>query len=102
MVASQSREPSEAGGPNEGAGYWDRVAAMVRRDPPEDCCVVPGTTPVVAFGEPRMAEVATLAINPSSREFMTRTRMLTGLGRSSVWRPWSPSGSRGEDLSMSQ
>lgn len=32
-------------------------------------CVVPGSTPVVAFGDPRGASVATLGINPSLWEF---------------------------------
>src|SRR5688500_17074868 len=42
---------------------------MVRRPVPIQCSVVPGTTPVVAFGDPGTAEVATLGINPSWAEF---------------------------------
>lgn len=40
-----------------------------RRPIPPNSGVVPGSTPVVSFGNP-LAEVATLAINPSSREFL--------------------------------
>ncbi|HXF50611.1 MAG TPA: hypothetical protein VNM43_02880 [Dehalococcoidia bacterium] len=39
---------------------------------------MPGSTPVVAFGDPLAAEVATLGINPSVREFMERGSLLTG------------------------
>jgi hypothetical protein len=45
------------------------VADMVRRLPPPRTPVVSSSTPVVAFGDPTRAEVATLGINPSSREF---------------------------------
>lgn len=38
--------------------------------PPEGCGVVAGTTPVVSFGHPLVARVATLGINPSSGEFL--------------------------------
>jgi hypothetical protein len=33
--------------------------------------VVPGSTPVIAFGDPLTATVATLGINPSWRKFLT-------------------------------
>ena len=46
------------------------LVAMVRRDPPESARVVPGSTPVVAFGDPARARVATLGINPSRNEFL--------------------------------
>jgi hypothetical protein len=54
---------------------------MVRRLPPEGSPVVPGSTPVVAFGDPARAEVATLGINPSAREFLQHGRLLTGAHR---------------------
>jgi len=38
--------------------------------PPRDCSVVRGSTPVVSFGDFTKAKVATLGINPSSKEFM--------------------------------
>lgn len=56
----------------------DYVVAMVRRSPPEECPVVPGSVPVVAFGDPTRAEVATLGINPSAREFVEDSLPLTG------------------------
>lgn len=45
---------------------------------PEDLGVVPGSTPVVAFGHPLLARVATLGINPSSGEFLAKTGPLDG------------------------
>jgi hypothetical protein len=46
------------------------LIAMVRRAPPDSAGVVPGSTPVVAFGDPARARVATLGINPSRNEFL--------------------------------
>src|SRR5205814_6524697 len=43
--------------------------------------VVPGSTPVVAFGDPRRATVATLGINPSHREFIENGGLLSGEDR---------------------
>jgi hypothetical protein len=40
--------------------------------PPTSCFVIDGSTPVVAFGNPVHAQVATLGINPSSNEFLNR------------------------------
>ncbi len=57
------------------------LTAMVRRTPPVGAPVVSGSTPVVAFGNPARAEVATLGINPSAREFFARGRLLTGTNR---------------------
>lgn len=56
------------------------VTNMVRRPVPHDCVVV-GSTPVVAFGDPQRAEVATLGINPSAREFVEGGRLLSGPAR---------------------
>ncbi len=43
--------------------------------------VVHGTTPVSSFGDPRRAEVATLGINPSGKEFQEKGRLLAGRQR---------------------
>lgn len=40
------------------------------KSPPIKEYITPGSTPVVAFGNPITAKVATLGINPSSREFL--------------------------------
>ena len=40
------------------------LVRMVRRPAPTPA-VIPGTTPVIAFGDPRRAGIATLGINPS-------------------------------------
>lgn len=45
------------------------VAERVRRPVPENSFVVPGSTPVVSFGDFQRAVVATVGINPSRREF---------------------------------
>jgi hypothetical protein len=44
------------------------LVRMVRRYAPAKA-VIPGITPVIAFGDPRRAEIATLGINPSGHEF---------------------------------
>ena len=48
----------------------EEVAARVRRPAPAGHAVVEGSLPVVSFGDYRTAEVATLALNPSSLEFL--------------------------------
>jgi hypothetical protein len=64
------------GGPGEMAAY---PTAMVRRTPPDSAGVAPGSTPVIAFGDPAHARVATLDINPSRNEFLdSQGRMLDG------------------------
>jgi hypothetical protein len=57
------------------------VVDMVRRRPPAMAPVVAGSTPVVAFGDPSRAEVATLGINPSANEFLERGQLLSGARR---------------------
>ena len=56
----------------------DYLRAMVRREPPETVYVIKGSTPVVAFGDPSTAEVATMGINPSSVEFLRGGELRTG------------------------
>lgn len=46
------------------------VEERIRRPVPLNAYVVPGSTPVVAFGEFRRATVATLGLNPSRIEFL--------------------------------
>jgi hypothetical protein len=45
------------------------IAERIRKPLPEGLCVLPGTLPVVSFGDPNQATVATLSLNPSWREF---------------------------------
>ena len=54
---------------------------FVRRLPPEDTPVIPLATPVIAFGDPHTARVATIGINPSAREFVENGRLLAGPAR---------------------
>lgn len=46
------------------------IEARIRRAAPASCCVVPGSTPVVSFGNAQTATVATLGLNPSRVEFL--------------------------------
>ena len=46
------------------------VEARIRQRPPAGVRIVPGSTPVVAFGDIRKATVATLGLNPSKFEFL--------------------------------
>ncbi len=59
----------------------DYLRAMVRRSVPPGVSVVAGSTPVVAFGDPARAEVATLGINPSKVEFIENGLFLSGSSR---------------------
>ena len=51
----------------------DYIERRIRQPIPTGLCVVPGSTPVVAFGDARTAKVATLGLNPSSLEFQDRS-----------------------------
>jgi hypothetical protein len=54
------------------------IAKRLRSPVPNGCWVVPGSTPVIAFGECQ-ARVATLGLNPSRQEFLaTNGRELSG------------------------
>ncbi len=46
------------------------IARRIRRPIPNGSSVVPGSTPVVSFGNSRVATTATLGINPSRVEFL--------------------------------
>lgn len=53
-------------------GIQPEVEARVRRAVPGRAGVLEDSLPVVAFGDPGTAAVATVSLNPSSREFLTR------------------------------
>ena len=46
------------------------IERRIRSPIPKGCKVVPDSTPVVAFGDPTKAKIATLGINPSKQEFL--------------------------------
>jgi hypothetical protein len=48
------------------------LAEMIRRPTPARSGVLAGTVPVVSFGDPTSSRVATLGINPSSAEFLSK------------------------------
>lgn len=48
------------------------LAEMIRRAAPAHTGVLTGTVPVVSFGDPTSSRVATLGINPSSAEFLSK------------------------------
>lgn len=52
----------------------DYIERRIRCPVPADSRVIPGTTPVVAFGDVSQARVATLGINPSRVEFLDQQR----------------------------
>jgi hypothetical protein len=45
------------------------IETRINRAAPKDGCVVPGSSPVISFGDASKARVATLGLNPSRREF---------------------------------
>lgn len=60
----------------------DWVADRVRQPVPAGAGVVPGSTPVLSFGSPVTARIATLGLNPSDNEFVARGGpLLTGCNR---------------------
>jgi hypothetical protein len=59
----------------------DYVAARICEEPPEDCEVVRGSTPVVSFGDVRASRVATVGLNPSRIEFEVKGVELDGAQR---------------------
>ena len=56
--------------PDPQAAISSALRALVCRTPPAGCCVIDGSTPVLAFGDYETATVATLGINPSQAEFL--------------------------------
>lgn len=54
------------------------VAARIRLPPPRGCSVLRESTPVVSFGDPSAARVATVGLNPSRVEFRDKGRELDG------------------------
>lgn len=46
------------------------IEERIRRPAPSAACVVPQSTPVVAFGNAQLAKAATLGLNPSRVEFL--------------------------------
>ncbi len=50
----------------------DYIMERIRRPITPDSYIVPGSTPVVAFGNARSATVATVGLNPSRGEFLSR------------------------------
>jgi hypothetical protein len=50
--------------------YQTYVEDRIRAPMPPGSCIVPGSTPVVAFGNARQATIATIGLNPSRGEFL--------------------------------
>ena len=59
----------------------DYIERRIRCPVPADSRVIPGTTPVVAFGDVSQARVATLGINPSLAEFLQQGKELIACDR---------------------
>lgn len=60
---------------------------MIRRTTPEGCDIVNNSTPVISFGNPTKAKIATLGINPSNIEFVANGVFLSGEERRLATRP---------------
>lgn len=56
----------------------DAIAKLMELLPPKGIGVIPQTTPVISFGDFTKARVATLGINPSSREFLSGGKLIQG------------------------
>jgi len=59
-----------------GRGHESEVIQRARARIPKGLNVTPQSTPVVSFGRPYQARVATLGINPSDKEFNTSSGLL--------------------------
>jgi hypothetical protein len=58
------------------------IETRIKQPKPDGLAVVPGSTPVVAFGDVQSATVAALGLNPSRREFLDgHGKELTGAKR---------------------
>lgn len=58
------------------------VRGRIRQSPPFGTPVIPGTPPIVCFGDAKQAEVATLGLNPSDKEYLDGSgKELTGDNR---------------------
>jgi hypothetical protein len=57
-------------------GFTEVIAERARRNHPADSYVVKGSTPVLSFGNPTTARIATIGINPSCDEFEQSNRVL--------------------------
>jgi|SRR5665213_1604968 len=47
------------------------ISERIKRPVPTGCSVIPGSTPVISFGNAETAKIATLGLNPSRQEFAT-------------------------------
>lgn len=53
----------------------DYVAERIRQNPPTDCFVIAGSTPVLSFGDPGGAWLATIGSNPGRSAFLADGRL---------------------------
>lgn len=54
----------------------EAIEKLMQLQPPKGIGIIPGTTPVISFGDFTSARVATLGINPSSREFLSGGKLI--------------------------
>jgi hypothetical protein len=57
------------------------IQDRIRCPPPDGCCIIARSTPVVSFGDVRKARIATLGLNPSRIEFEQNGVELDGASR---------------------
>jgi len=95
-VASSDAEDAadHTTGPRCAPGWPSRLVEEASRPPAAPGAVVRGSTPVVFFGDPAVASVATLGINPSPRQFVHQNGVLRqGPDRRLATLPWLGLGS---------
>lgn len=56
----------------------DAIAKLMELQPPKGIGVIPQTTPVISFGDFTKARIATVGINPSSKEFLSGRNLRKG------------------------
>lgn len=54
----------------------DAISKLMELKPPAGIGIIAGSTPVISFGDFTEARVATLGINPSSREFLSNGKLI--------------------------
>ena len=60
---------------------FEIVAARLRKESPADSSIVPGSLPILSFGDHKTPRVVTIGLNPSDQEFLNKDVWLTGENR---------------------
>jgi hypothetical protein len=80
----------------------ERLIERIRQPYPKNAPIVPGSTPVVSFGNPIKSTVVTLGINPSYEEFQDSNKQTLGFGQKRLTDHETLMGDYSEGLSYEQ